>query len=144
MHYEGKTHDKHVRNFINKWAEKNGVTPSTQRKVPLSKKPKTVSIDTSETLVLSSNYSITRSFQDDASDWYCSPCSLSFTSQLHMDQHMAGRNHARLVQGWEYLLYLLYRRKKSPIILYRRPKSLKTSYILSSHLNFFKKSIDMA
>lgn len=78
LHYEGKTHDKHIRTFVNKWAEKNGKPPTCiQRKVPLTKKAKV----------------------EDSSDWYCSPCSMSFTSQLHMDQHMAGRSHNRVASG---------------------------------------------
>jgi len=78
MHYEGKTHDKHVRNFIIKWAERNGKPPTcVQRKVPLAKKAKV----------------------EDSTDLYCAPCSMSFTSQLHMDQHTAGRNHNRVVSG---------------------------------------------
>jgi len=78
LHYEGKTHDKHIRNFINKWAEKNGKPPTCiQRRSPFTKKAKV----------------------EDSSDLYCSPCSLSFTSELHMDQHLAGRNHNRVTSG---------------------------------------------
>lgn len=39
------------------------------------------------------------SLQLQANDLYCKCCDLSFTSQIHAEQHYLGRNHARKSAG---------------------------------------------
>eukprot|EP00092_Neocalanus_flemingeri_P036611 GFUD01039864.1.p1 GENE.GFUD01039864.1~~GFUD01039864.1.p1 ORF type:complete len:412 (-),score=121.55 GFUD01039864.1:60-1295(-) len=78
MHYEGKTHDKHVRNFFASWP---GNTDSqVPQKLPgFDKKTKTTQLD--------------------PSSLHCSTCDLHFTSLSQLEQHITGRNHARLAAG---------------------------------------------
>jgi len=78
MHYEGKTHDKHVRNFFTSWPG------NTNNQVP----QKLGGVDKKSKLS-----------QLDPSSLHCSPCDLHFTSPSQLEQHLAGRNHSRLASG---------------------------------------------
>ena len=70
MHYEGKTHDKNVRNFFLGWAgNTRHVVP--QKLVTAEKKPK-----------FSENF-------------HCNICDLQFTSETQSDQHRLGKNHLK-------------------------------------------------
>jgi len=78
LHYEGKTHDKHVRNFFASWSG------NTQHRIPqklpgFEKKAKTALLD--------------------PSSLQCTTCDLHFTSTPQLEQHLAGRNHLRLTSG---------------------------------------------
>jgi len=78
MHYEGKTHDKHVRNFFASWPG------NTQNQVP----QKLPGLDKK-----------TKLSQIEPSSLHCPTCDLHFTSSSQLEQHMGGRNHLRLANG---------------------------------------------
>jgi len=82
LHYEGKTHDKHVRNFFASWS---GNTHNfIPQKLPgFDKKAKHT--------------------QQDGGSLHCTTCDLHFTSCIQLEQHQVGRNHARLAAGLQGL-----------------------------------------
>ena len=70
MHYEGKTHDKNVRNFFLGWPGNiRRVVP--QKVATAEKKPK-----------------FSENFQ-------CNICDLQFTSETQSEQHRLGKNHLK-------------------------------------------------
>jgi len=78
LHYEGKTHDKHVRNFFATWP--GNTDRSVPQKLPgFDKKAKHSQLD--------------------GVSLYCTTCDLYFTSSTQLEQHQAGRNHVRLAAG---------------------------------------------
>ena len=70
MHYEGKTHDKNVRNFFLTWSG-NSLHVVPQKVVTSEKKAK-----------------IYESF-------HCNICDLQFTSETQSEQHKLGKNHLK-------------------------------------------------
>jgi len=78
LHYEGKTHDKHVRNFFASWAG-NTHNNIPQKQPGFDKKAKLSILD--------------------PGSLHCTSCDLQFTSSTQLEQHQAGRNHARLASG---------------------------------------------
>ena len=76
MHYEGKTHDKSVRNFFLNWTgNSRNIVP--QKVTPLDKKAKPSQGASCHAHL------------------HCAICDLYFTSQGQLDQHLVGKNHIR-------------------------------------------------
>jgi len=74
MHYEGKTHDKNVRNFFLSWpGNTNNILP--QKVVISEKRPKIT----------------------DNKGLQCVVCHLQFTSETQAEQHLQGKNHLKKV-----------------------------------------------
>ena len=71
MHYEGKTHDKNVRNFF--LTQQGNVTVLPQKLVTSEKKPKI----------------------SESRGPHCEICDILFTSQTQSEQHLLGKNHQK-------------------------------------------------
>ena len=82
MHYEGKSHEKRVKNLLLIWAKENNTVP-----------PKKAA-----RLANENNTAITHQ-HDPRQELYCGPCDTSFTSNAHAQQHFSGRNHQRIMNG---------------------------------------------
>jgi len=83
MHYEGKTHDKHVRNFFANWEDNIGqIVP---QKFP-EFDPKRMKCGQEDHI-------------GNHEPLHCYTCDLYFTSVAQLEQHKAGRNHQRLSVG---------------------------------------------
>ncbi|XP_046388586.1 zinc finger matrin-type protein 3-like [Ischnura elegans] len=82
MHYHGKQHKKKVRFFMNKW-----------KKEPRVSYPEGSGNDNGPDHLKN----------PDDMRLYCECCDLSFTSDLHAQQHYRGRNHQRVLNGLEPL-----------------------------------------
>ena len=73
MHYEGKTHDKNVRNFFLTWAgNTKNILP--QKLVSPEKKPKMC---------------------ESRAGPHCEVCQVQFTSETQSEQHLLGKNHLK-------------------------------------------------
>ena len=94
MHYEGKVHEKHSKHFLSVWAQAN--------KCPAPKLTKPVADETVDSTtggIPSATKMKHAKTNLSSDDLYCQTCDLSFTSQLHANQHFNGRNHARKSAG---------------------------------------------
>lgn len=83
MHYEGKTHDKHVRMYftsLNAANPMNSSMPLPQKMTNMDSKSKA-------------------DYDPRPSGLHCSVCNLTFTSFPQVEQHLAGKNHQRLSNG---------------------------------------------
>lgn len=93
MHYEGKSHDKRARHFLQSWALQS------KQGIPIKKKDQEIIESAAEitqpvppTLELSTP-------MVGRSNLYCQTCDLSFTSNAHATQHYEGKNHAKKVKA---------------------------------------------
>ena len=86
MHYEGKSHEKKARFALQSWAKENNTVP-----------PKKVTKSN-----IASDSTAQPRFEclhDPKQELYCGPCDTPFTSHAHAQQHFAGRNHQRIMNG---------------------------------------------
>jgi len=86
MHYQGKTHDKHVRSYftsLNKLNNLNSAVPIPQK---LSANGQKGCKEDESSLVRPPGL-------------HCSVCDLAFTSFSQVEQHLASKNHTRLASG---------------------------------------------
>jgi len=84
MHYQGKTHDKHVRSYFTSFNKLNNLNSVVPQKLSASGQ---------------------KGGKEDKSSLgrppglHCSVCDLVFTSFTQVEQHLASKNHTRLASG---------------------------------------------
>jgi len=83
MHYQGKTHDKHVRNYFTSLNKLNNLNSA----VPIPQK------------LSASGQKMGSEDEGRPQGLHCSICDLAFTSFSQVEQHLAGKNHTRLAAG---------------------------------------------